>query len=154
MLFLRQKRIYREDLRANPNRLYIFGDNLDRQGLGGQAGEMRGEPNAFGIATLRHLTQSEKPLIRRLPIKDNVFIHDGDPDAYTILEAEFTRLNTEIERRMSDRSFDGIVYPLDGIGTGIAALDINAPILLKYINDSIDMLEEACKELEAHLLNI
>ena len=48
-----QKRICRDDLRRNPNAVYIFGDNEARTGLGGQAREMRGEPNAMGIATKR-----------------------------------------------------------------------------------------------------
>jgi hypothetical protein len=43
--------IYRRDLRANPESLYLFGDNTKRVGIGGQAREMRGEPNAVGIAT-------------------------------------------------------------------------------------------------------
>lgn len=53
MIILRQTRIYRADLAMNPKVLYVFGDNLERKGFGGQAYEMRGEPNAFGIATKR-----------------------------------------------------------------------------------------------------
>jgi hypothetical protein len=30
---------------------YVFGDNGRRIGFGGQAKEMRGEPNAIGVAT-------------------------------------------------------------------------------------------------------
>ena len=48
---MRQKFITRADLQANPKRLYLFGDNVMRAGLGGQAKEMRGEPNAVGVAT-------------------------------------------------------------------------------------------------------
>ena len=43
--------IYRKQLKDNPNILYVFGDNMVRQGYGGQAREMRGEPNAVGIPT-------------------------------------------------------------------------------------------------------
>jgi hypothetical protein len=50
-MIIYQKYIKREDLRANPTVLYVFGDNEARTGLGGQAKEMRGEPNAVGIAT-------------------------------------------------------------------------------------------------------
>ena len=46
-----QERITRADLRANPDTLYVFGDNMRRRGMGGQAAEMRGEPNAVGIPT-------------------------------------------------------------------------------------------------------
>ena len=41
----------RETLRANPTKLYIFGDNTQRTGLGGQAGACRGEPNRCAIAS-------------------------------------------------------------------------------------------------------
>lgn len=43
------KYIKRQDLKSNPNTQYLFGDNLKRSGFGGQAKEMRGEPNAIGI---------------------------------------------------------------------------------------------------------
>ena len=46
-----QHRIFRKDLKNNPTVLYLFGDNRLRKGLGGQAREMRGEPNALGIRT-------------------------------------------------------------------------------------------------------
>jgi hypothetical protein len=49
-IYLRQH-IYRSDLILNPNVLFIFGDNMLRIGLGGQAREMRGQPNAIGIPT-------------------------------------------------------------------------------------------------------
>ncbi len=44
-----QKFIYREDLKTNQGVMYLFGDNDMRVGKGGQAKEMRGEPNAIGI---------------------------------------------------------------------------------------------------------
>ena len=39
-------------LRANPHVLFVYGDNLMRQGCGGQA-QVRYEPNALGLATKR-----------------------------------------------------------------------------------------------------
>ena len=44
--------ITREHLRASPEARFVFGDNRERWGMGGQAGAMRGEPNAIGVATL------------------------------------------------------------------------------------------------------
>lgn len=49
----KQKFITREDLQANPDTLYVFGDNERRRGYGGQAKAMRGEPNAVGVRTKR-----------------------------------------------------------------------------------------------------
>ena len=45
--------ITREFVRNHPDFIFVFGDNLAKKGLGGQAREMRGEPNAVGIATKR-----------------------------------------------------------------------------------------------------
>ena len=43
-----------EQCRANPRAIYVFGDNLLRKGLGGQAKEMRGEPNTLGIVSKKY----------------------------------------------------------------------------------------------------
>ncbi len=43
----------REQIKAASDTLYIFGDNFERKGFGGQAAEARGEPNAVGIPTKR-----------------------------------------------------------------------------------------------------
>ena len=50
-MIIYQDWITRQDLLDNPDRIYLFGDNVQRQGFGGQAKEMRGEPNAIGIIT-------------------------------------------------------------------------------------------------------
>ena len=54
MPVVRQKRIVRAELQANPHVLYLFGDNDQRDGYGGQAAEMRdeetGEPGASQLA--------------------------------------------------------------------------------------------------------
>jgi hypothetical protein len=47
----RMNTITRAYVRANPNKLFLFGDNLERKGFGGQAAAMRGEPNAIGVPT-------------------------------------------------------------------------------------------------------
>jgi hypothetical protein len=51
MTVITQKFIFRSDLKSNPDVMYLFGDNNERVGMGGQAKEMRGEPNAHGIRT-------------------------------------------------------------------------------------------------------
>ena len=45
------RRYTRAEIKANPDKLYVFGDNMARVGLGGQAKEARGEPNSVGIPT-------------------------------------------------------------------------------------------------------
>ncbi len=49
---LLQEKILREDLRKHPDRVYLYADNVKREGYGSQASEMRGEPNAFAIPTM------------------------------------------------------------------------------------------------------
>lgn len=53
MPLLFQQMIYRADVQRNPHALYVFGDNLQEMGLGGQAVELRGEPNSVGLPTKR-----------------------------------------------------------------------------------------------------
>jgi len=128
MLVLKQHRIYREDLKNNPDVLYIFGDNLDRVGFGGQAAEMRGELNAFGVATKRAISHGD----------DSDYFFDTDTDAKEILQKEFDDL---IEHIVHVKPV-AIVVPSDGIGTGLALLDKNAPKLLKFINKNLKALEK------------
>ncbi len=47
-----QEKILREDLRKHPERVYLYADNLMKEGYGSQASEMRGEANAIAIPTM------------------------------------------------------------------------------------------------------
>lgn len=129
MLVMRQHRICRKDLKANPDILYIFGDNLDRQGLGGQAGEMRGEPNAFGIATKR-TPGSNYP---------NDYFLDKQSDVIPLLEKEFLDLLIHLGEK--NPSYKAIVIPLDGIGTGLSEMPKYAPKALEFINLQLTKLK-------------
>lgn len=113
MPLVHQKLIRRADLRANPESLYVFGDNLERWGLGGQAYAMRGESNAVGIPT------------KRSPA---VFLTDDDYDAVLpIWTADFNLLAWALKAGRT------VVWPADGIGTGLAALPDRAPNLWKLL---------------------
>lgn len=104
-----QKFIHRADLRANRHATYVFGDNSQRQGLGGQAAEMRGEINAFGIPTKHAPGMSYAD-----------FFHDDEAgDILPLWEEAFD----ELKRRPL------VIWPLDGIGTGRALLAVHAPTL-------------------------
>lgn len=130
MLVIKQHRIYRKDLKANPEVLYIFGDNLDRQGLGGQAGEMRGEPNAFGIATKRS-PGSNYP---------NDYFLDEQSDVIPLLEKEFLDLLIHLGEANSP-DYKAIVVPSDGIGTGLSQMPEYAPKALGFINLQLTKLK-------------
>lgn len=98
MPLLLQHRIYRADLRANPDVLYVFGDNEIRRGLGGQAAEMRGEPNAVGVATLR---------------APGVFWTETETARQCgVIDADLTPAFAAL---VAGRP---VVFPLDGVGSG------------------------------------
>jgi hypothetical protein len=121
-----QKFIYRVDLQANPHILYLFGDNLKRQGLGGQAKEMRGEPNAVGIATKKLPSQYE-----------NSYFCDDDFDLF---EDHYL---VDMEPVYKHLALDGIlIIPLDGLGTGLSELPERAPKIDNYIKTAIRNLVE------------
>lgn len=127
MIVLRQHRIYRKDILANPHVLYIFGDNLDREGYGGQAAEMRGESNSFGIATKRSISHN---------YPDDYFF-DTEEDVIGILRKEFFRL----ELHLNYNEYKAIIIPLDGIGTGLSKMSEYAPKALAFINQKLEELE-------------
>lgn len=103
--------ITRDMLKAEPSTLFVFGDNLARRGLGGQAREMRGEANAIGIPTKR------KP-----STEYGAYFDDGDVSA--VKEAITTPFS-----RLADHIKGGgkVVWPSAGIGTGLADLERRAP---------------------------
>ena len=111
MTLLYIKKYSRAYIKAHPDWLFVFGDNLECEGLGGQAAEARGEPNAIGIAT------KKKP-----SMSPDAFFMDNDHDAW--FEAEKATLRRLMEASKNGRT---IIWPLDGIGTGLARLEKNAP---------------------------
>jgi hypothetical protein len=115
--------IVREDLKNNPDKVFLFGDNLARKGYGGQAKEMRDEPNAVGVPT------------KKLP--------SNGPDAF------FSDTELEINKYVIDRALGKIprdkiiVIPSAGLGTGLAQLDVKAPQTYAYLLECIKKLDNA-----------
>jgi len=112
-----QKFITRQNLRDNPDRFYVFGDNVQRIEFGGQAKEMRDEPNAKGVAT--KWEPSNRP---------NAFFNDT-----LLCRQQVERDLMEVQRQL-DRG-KTVVVPADGIGTGLARLPFVAPKLNEFINN-------------------
>ncbi len=108
----RRQFITREYVRANRDKLFLFGDNLERRGFGGQAAAMRREPNAIGIPT------KKSPSYR-----DDAFFSD---DEFEQNKASIDAAFAEIMRAITD-SIRVIVIPSDGLGTGRAQLERRAP---------------------------
>ena len=121
-----QKMIYRHELQANPDTLYVFGDNLLRVGYGGQAGQMRGEPNAVGVATKKAPGMRDK----------DFFTDDEHPENVQSIIRDFLPVLLHLQEGRD------VVFPADGIGTGLSELPIRAPNTHAFIEEYVDHLRE------------
>lgn len=105
----------------HPRCLFIFGDNLARAGIGGQARACRFQVNTIGIPTKsephRYLTDSEEDLIK----------------VYSRIVGVFA----EIDELSKFNAFDFLVFPSDGIGTGLAKLEEAAPFINAKLQESL-----------------
>lgn len=117
-------RYTRADFHAHPDKLFVFGDNHARQGHGGQAREARGEPNAVGIRTKKAPTYREQD-----------FLSDSD---YTLNVTAILEDLQPVFQALRDGKT--VVWPADGVGTGIAGLPTRAPETLRFLNTVIDSL--------------
>lgn len=118
--------IYRSDVRADRDKLFLFGDNELRKGLGGLAGELRGEPNAHGVRTKAF------PHLRR-----DAFWYDEEFDRVTALIKE------DLEKPLRWVSAGKtIVIPRNGIGVNLARLPDNAPRVYEFLQRKFYLLEQ------------
>lgn len=120
-----QKFITRQDLRDNPNTLYVFGDNLEGWGMGGQAAEMRGEPNAVGIPT---------------KVSPSVYFEEKNINSFYDKFLSILDKKTDLLMEHLAAGKD-VVWPEDGIGTGLARLEEKCPTVwrtLKHIKHAIE----------------
>jgi hypothetical protein len=138
MPLIRQKFITRKDVRENfPNTIYLFGDNMQRSGFGGQAAEMRGEPNALGVPT------------KWSPhMGNNAFFSDGDWEkVIDYITFPFSICGAWIQRGKN------VVIPTDGLGTGLSELPTRAPYLAEKIDFEIAFLQTLSDHLSTNPTN-
>ena len=108
-----KKFITRKEVQKNRHKIYVFGDNLQHVGYGGQAKAMRGECNTIGIPT------------KYAPYQ---YFHECDYDlALPIIKMYFDEIKNHLEMGRT------VVIPKDGIGTGLAKLEEKAPKIWKYV---------------------
>ena len=122
---------YRELLQKYPTYTFVFGDNLKQTGYAGQA-IIRDEPNSFGIPT------------KRLPAMSNDAFMTGTPEDYKAVDKAFDA----IDKILANKHV--VVFPLTGLGTGLAKLDIMAPELLAYIDGRVSSIIRADYKLLRH----
>jgi hypothetical protein len=124
---IRMKLITRAYVRANPDTLFVFGDNMEQRGYGGQAKEMRGEPNVVGVPTKRSPSRDEGAYF-----SDAMWWHD--PTIKAAIDEAFQTLV------MALKAGKDVVIPADGLGTGKAELPSRAPDIYSYIEGCIFVL--------------
>lgn len=111
------KHYTRAIIQKSPDKLFVFGDNCHRVGMGGQAGAARGERNAVGIRTKNDPGASNLSYFR-------------DMDYQLNLEMIMTDMRIIFIALRKGRT---VVWPADGIGTGLAKLPETAPLTLAFI---------------------
>lgn len=127
-MIYRQKWITRQNLRDNREWIYVFGDNFQRLGFGGQAREMRGEPNALGLPTKHAPDNDDKSFF-----SDAVDHSNGV--AWLSIIGTFNIIDVALKRECC------VVIPLDGLGTGLSELPTRAPKINRLITSKIEYLE-------------
>ena len=121
-MIILQYRIYRSDLELNPDLFYCFGDNDDRQGLGGQAAHMRGERNAIGIRTKKHPDN----------LPTSFYTDDEYDECVAKIDEDFAAVEAVLKQGKH------VVIPTEGFGTGLSNLKTYAPKVLAYIESRIE----------------
>lgn len=131
-VYVTDKKITRDKIRANPDVLYLFGDNDVRRGLGGQAKEMRGEPNTIGISTKK--SPSNKIESYKT---DEEFEQNTD-----ILAKDFIKVYEAIR----SGEYKALVIPQ--IGEGLAKLPEKAPKTYEALENHLKTLKFIAERIE------
>lgn len=122
---VQMKWITRSFVRAHLDHIFLFGDNLARRGFGGQAAQMRAEPNAIGIPTKNLPSNVEEAFFTDAEFEQNK----------TAIDHAFDRLS-----RMSSTAEQVVVIPTDSLGTGRAQLESRAPLTFAYLQKRLQNL--------------
>ncbi len=114
-----------EDTKTYSHYLFIFGDNDVKQGKKGQS-IIRDQPNTIGIPTKKKPSSYLSSYYYDTEYEENI--------------KKIDKAFEEIMIRLKNEDFKGIILPENGIGTGLAKLQINAKNTLKYIENKIQEL--------------
>ena len=108
--------ITREDVKRERDKIFLFGDNTLRVGLGGQARHMRGEPNSLGVAT--KIAPGES---------DSCYFDDYNPRHWEMIEKDLKMVDQIL------KSGKTVIVATAGLGTGLSELPSRAPGLHNHI---------------------
>ena len=122
--------ITRTEVKNNPKTLYIFGDNDQRKGLGGQAKEMRGEQNTLGVSTKKYPSNNESSFKTDNELEDNKKIITDD------INKVIAEWNTGKYNKVN----------VPQIGVGLAALPTRAPKTYAFLQEELNRLEKTVSQ--------
>lgn len=108
-----------KECNKNPDKIYVFGDNTVGKGNKGQA-IIRDCPNAFGVPTKRYPT-----------MEPNAFFRDTLEDKLAVSRAL-------VKLRLLAYNGKTIVFPSNGVGTGLADMGNTSPSLFIWMNNFIE----------------
>lgn len=106
---------------TNPQSLFIFGDNQQRIGMGGQA-QIRECSNSIGIATKKSVSE---------------FMTD---DEYLQNQISIDRDIMNVKKAVEDNGYSSVVFPESGLGWGRADIQNRCPRTALYLSQRL--LEE------------
>jgi hypothetical protein len=123
-----------EDTKKNPKHLFIYGDNNLHDGKKGQS-IIRNEPNTHGIPT------------KRLPRNHSTAFYSDDD--YMDNCKQIDEAIKQIRNKLNTGEYDALVFPENGLGTGLSQLQEKAPLTFIFLNKSILNLFKYVKTLNS-----
>lgn len=124
---VRVRSLHLQSVRAHPDTLFVFNDNMQRSGGAPLAREIRGEPNAVGIPTKREPANREGSYFNNSDL--------DDPAVRGAIHAALDRLQEHLDNG------GNVVLPAEGIGVGLSGLKDHAPLIYRMVNGRLQELE-------------
>lgn len=115
-----------EDSKKYSKYIFLFGDNNQRSGMGGQA-IIRGASNSLGIRTKNSPNMSDDAFWT-----DNTFQQNKK-----FITEDFNLLYKKLEKE----NWDGVIISENGLGTGLAELDQRAPETFNFLQNKLEELK-------------
>ena len=112
-------------VKENPNIYFVFGDNLEKKGHGGQA-IIRDYKNTIGVPTKKYPSNHPSSFMTDYELEKNK----------AAIDKAFNKIKYMI------RNNHYIAFPRDGLGTGLAKLKEKAPETNQYLLKKIERLKK------------